>query len=234
MQPAITTQPPAAPGAGGRLPQIHPRDVAPAGTEPGVVDFSYFEVVDLPEPRLDRTVPLMQALKARHSERDYASQPLSLPDLSDLLWSALGVNRSTGERTVPFWRHVMAIDLYVALAEGVWLYEPKPHRLCPYLAMDLRGQTGLQDFVATAPVNLIYVARGDDMQGLSEADRRLYASVDAAFIGQNVYLFCAAAGLATVFRGALDQSRLGHALMLPSHQFVTFAQSVGHPYQANA
>ena len=159
---------------------------------------------------------------------DTYCRPLSLPDLSDLLWSAVGVNRPTGERTVPFWRHVMAIDLYVALPEGVWLYEPTRHRLCPYQATDMRALTGSQEFVARAPVNLIYVARGSEMQGITEVDRRLYASVDAAFSGQNVYLFCAVAGLATVFRGALDTARLGHALMLPPHQFVTFAQSVGY------
>lgn len=229
MESIATTPPAVVPDARDSLPQIHSRHIAPVRIEKPPVELSQFEAIDLPEPRLDRTITLMQALKSRHSERHYSPRPLTLPDLSDMLWSALGINRATGERTVPFWRHVMAIDMYVALPQGVWLYEPKDHRLCPYLATDLRRQTGLQDFVATAPVNLIYVARGDDMGELSEADRMLYASVDAAFIGQNVYLFCAAAGLATVFRGALDRSKLAHALMLPGHQFVTFAQSVGYP-----
>jgi nitroreductase len=67
------------------------------------------------------------------------------------------------------------------------------------------------------------------MTDVSPEERRLYASVDAGFIGQNVYLFCASEGLATVFRGAVDTPKLGKALNLPEQQFVTFAQSVGYP-----
>jgi nitroreductase len=122
----------------------------------------------------------------------------------------------------------MVIDVYVAMASGVWLYEPECHRLTLHLAADIRAQTGTQNFVATAPVNLIYVAHGERMSELLSAERRLYASVDAAFIGQNVYLYCASKGLATVFRGALDTEALGRILALGYDEFVTFAQSVGH------
>jgi nitroreductase len=111
----------------------------------------------------------------------------------------------------------------------VWLYEPKTHKLLPYAKEDFRAQTGLQDFVATAPLNLVYVAHGERMTDISLVERRLYASVDAGFIGQNVYLFCASEGLATVFRGAVDGPKLGQALKLPDQQFVTFAQTVGYP-----
>jgi nitroreductase len=120
------------------------------------------------------------------------------------------------------------MDIYAAMADGVWLYEPKAHALLPYLKDDIRAQTGLQDFVAVAPLNLVYVAHGDRMTDVSVEDRRLYASVDTGFIGQNVYLFCASEGLATVFRGAVDYPKLARALKLPDQQFVTFAQTVGY------
>jgi len=94
---------------------------------------------------------------------------------------------------------------------------------------DIRAQTGRQDFVGTAPLNLVYVAHGERMTDVSPEDRRLYASVDTGFIGQNVYLFCASEGLATVFRGAVDYSALEKRLHLPDQQFVTFAQTVGYP-----
>jgi nitroreductase len=123
----------------------------------------------------------------------------------------------------------MVIDVLVATAEGVWGYDPKPNALLPYLKADIRAQTGRQDFVATAPLNLIYVAHGERMSDVSAEDRRLYASVDAGFIGQNVYLFCASEGLATVFRAALDYANLARILKLPDQQFVTFAQTVGYP-----
>ncbi|HTP75004.1 MAG TPA: nitroreductase family protein [Burkholderiaceae bacterium] len=170
----------------------------------------------------------MNALKLRHSTREYSSRALPLQTLSDLLWAAFGINRPSGDRTAPYWRHVMVIDVYVSTAEGTWLYEPKAHELQAHQAGDIRAKTGMQDFVGVAPVNLIYVAHGERMTDVSPEERRLYASVDAGFIGQNVYLFCAAEGLASVFRGAVDTAALARTMALPASQFVTFAQTVGY------
>jgi len=183
----------------------------------------------LPPPRTAGGKPLTEALLLRRSTREYSDRPLPRQILSDLLWSAFGVNRPSGDRTAPYWRHIMVIDVYAAMADGVWLYEPKSHALLSHLPDDIRAQTGTQDFVAGAPLNLIYVAHGERMTDIGAEERRLYASVDASFIGQNVYLFCASEGLATVFRGAVDTLKLGHALKLPEQQFVTFAQTVGYP-----
>lgn len=187
------------------------------------------KVMDLPPPRKNGGMPLIAALQQRHSTREYSDRPIPKQLLSDLLWAAFGINRPNGDRTAPYWRHVMVIDLYLALADGVWIYEPKAHTLLLHLADDIRGQTGHQDFVATAPLNLIYVAHGERMTDISPEERRLYASVDTGFIGQNVYLFCASEGLATVFRGAVDYPKLARTLRLPGQQFVAFAQTVGYP-----
>jgi nitroreductase len=146
-----------------------------------------------------------------------------------LLWAAFGVNRPSGDRTAPYWRHVMVIDIYAAMADGVWLYEPSSHTLLPHLRDDIRADTGVQSFVAGAPLNLVYVAHGERMTDVSPEERRLYASVDTGFIGQNVYLYCASEGLATVFRGSVDHEKLARTLRLADQQFVTFAQTVGYP-----
>jgi nitroreductase len=183
--------------------------------------------LELPPPR--REGPLMAALKLRRSTREYSDRPIPAQTLSDLLWAAFGINRPSGDRTAPYWRHVMVMDIYAAMSDGVWLYEPKAHTLLPHLPDDIRAQTGLQDFVGAAPLDLIYVAHRERMMDVSPEDRRLYASVDAGFIGQNVYLFCASEGLGTVFRAALDHQRLARSLKLPDQQFVTFAQTVGYP-----
>jgi len=185
--------------------------------------------VRLPAPASGGGMPLMAALKARHSTREYSDRALPPQILSDLLWAAFGINRPSGDRTAPYWRHVMVIDVYLAMADGVWLYEPQTHTLQPYLPDDLRAHTGQQDFAASVPLDLVYVAHGERMKEVSAEERRLYASVDAGFIGQNVYLYCASAGLGTVFRGALDTHALGGLMKLPEGQFVTFAQSVGYP-----
>ena len=186
-------------------------------------------IMQLPPPGPDGGKPLMQTLKLRRSIREYADRALSQQVLSDLLWAAFGINRPSGDRTAPYWRHIMVIDVYVAMADGLWSYDPKRHVLQQHAHADIRAVTGLQDFVATAPLNLIYVAHGERMQDVLPEERRLYASVDAGFIGQNVYLFCASEGLATVFRGAVDTKKLGQVMRLDPAQFVTFAQTVGYP-----
>jgi nitroreductase len=187
------------------------------------------KIATLLPPRKSGGMPLISALQRRHSTREYSDRRIPEQLLSDLLWAAFGINRPSGDRTAPYWRHVMVIDLYLALADGVWIYEPKGHTLGLHQDGDIRKHTGQQDFVATAPLNLIYVAHGERMTDVSPEERRLYASVDAGFIGQNVYLFCASEGLATVFRGAVDYPKLARTLRLPDQQFVTFAQTVGYP-----
>lgn len=184
----------------------------------------------LPPVRTHGGLLLIDALRLRHSTREYDSRALPVRLLSELLWAAFGINRpATGERTAPFWRHVMVIDIYVAMADGVWICAPERHELLSYLDTDIRAITGLQEFVGEAPVELIYVAHGDRMPDVVAEDRRLFASVDSAFIGQSVYLFCASEGLGTVFRGAFDQKKLAKALKLDDKQFVTFVQTVGRP-----
>jgi len=183
----------------------------------------------LPAPQHEGGMPLMTALDRRRSTRSYSNQLLPPQILSDLLWAAFGINRSSGDRTAPYWRHVMVIDVYATMADGVWFYDPKAHALLPHLPDDLRAATGMQDFVGTAPLNLVYVAHGERMTDVSPDEQRLYASVDAGFIGQNVYLYCASTGLGSVFRGAVDTKKLARLMRLPEQQFVTFAQTVGYP-----
>jgi nitroreductase len=195
---------------------------------PGAPDLAAQAII-LPAPHSQGGKPLIEALRLRRSIREYSEQPLPPQVLSNLLWAAFGINRPSGDRTAPYWRHIMVIDIYAVMADGVWLYDPKQHALLPHLSADIRAKTGLQDFVARAPLNLVYVAHGERMQDIPPEERRLYASVDAGFIGQNVYLFCASEGLATVFRGAVDYDKLNLAMQLGSGQFVTFAQTVGYP-----
>jgi hypothetical protein len=114
--------------------------------------------IALPPPRSEGGMPLINALKLRHSTREFSDRLLPPQTLSDLLWAAFGINRPNGYRTAPCARYIIVIDIYVAMVDGVWIYEPKTHALLPYLTGDIRAQTGLQDFVGTAPLNLVYVA----------------------------------------------------------------------------
>jgi SagB-type dehydrogenase family enzyme len=188
--------------------------------------------IELPKPRTEGGMPLMEALAARETSRSFSSEKLPEQILSDLLWAAFGINRpDSGKRTAPSARNWQEIDVYVAVAEGVYLYDAKAHRLEPVLAEDLRAMTGTQGFVKDAPVNLIYVADLARMTGASDSDRVFYSAADTGFIAQNVYLYCASEGLATVVRGAVSRPALKKALGLRADQEIILAQSVGYPQE---
>lgn len=186
--------------------------------------------LELPRPQMDGGRPLMQVLKDRHTTREFKPDKLPLQVLSNLLWAAFGVNRpDSGKRTAPSARNWQEIDIYVALAEGLYVYDAKAHGLNPVLAQDVRAATGGQDFVKDAPVNLVYVADLTKTGDASPEDKNFYTAVDAGFISQNVYLFCASAGLATVVRGTVDRPALAKLMKLRPDQKILVAQTVGYP-----
>ncbi|MBN1258064.1 MAG: nitroreductase family protein [Planctomycetes bacterium] len=174
--------------------------------------------------------PLMEALKDRQTSRSYSPEKLSEQTLSNLLWAAWGINRTeSGKRTAPSARNFQEIDVYVALKEGMYLYNPQAHQLELVVAKDLRKMTGTQPFVENAPVNLVYVADYDRMGTTSEENKDFYAAVDTGFVSQNVYLFCASEGLATVVRGMVPRQELAAEMGLKPTQRIVLAQSVGYP-----
>jgi nitroreductase len=188
------------------------------------------EPIPLPAPAIGAGMPLMEALAKRQSLRSFADRELPDQVLSNLLWAAFGVNRpETGDRTAPSWRGSKETDIYVARADGVWRYDPEENVLRRHLEADLREEVGRQPFAADAPVVLIYVADRSRMAEAPEDEQHLYAHVDAAFVSQNVYLFAASEGLATVVLGNVDREALGTALQLRDDQILTFTQPIGYP-----
>jgi SagB-type dehydrogenase family enzyme len=187
-------------------------------------------VVRLPPPALARGVSLFDALKARKSTREFSDKPLPLALLSTLLWAAFGVNRSeSGKRTAPSAHNWQEMDIYAALPAGVYRYDALAHELHRKVPGDVRKLTGYQDFVARAALDLILVANYSRMADASADDRNFFAAADAGFIAQNVYLVCAAEGLATVARALIDRRALATALKLGDQEKIVLAQSVGYP-----
>lgn len=182
----------------------------------------------LPPPRL-RASPVLQLLARRQSQREFATTPLPLGLLSELLWAAFGINRpETGGRTAPSAMNAQEIDIYVALAGGLYIFEPKAHNLHRVAEVDARRVTGYQDFVDEAPVDLIYVADMEHTLKVPIAQQEVYAAACAGAIAQNVYLFCAEQGLHTVVRGWFDRVGLSQALGLSSKESVLLTQTVGY------
>ncbi|HWB99141.1 MAG TPA: SagB/ThcOx family dehydrogenase [Bryobacteraceae bacterium] len=184
--------------------------------------------ITLPKPETTGGKPLMQALAARASSREFSQRKLASQVLSNLLWAAFGINRPDGRRTAPSAMNRQTIDVYAVLPEGVYLYEPKPHRLRQINPTDARARTGTHGFVAEAALDLVYVADFAKMGGEPENDKLLFAGAETGFIGQNVYLFCASEGMATVIRASIDRTTLAKALKLRPDQKITLSQTVGY------
>ena len=189
--------------------------------------FAQGKAVSLPQPNKTGGRPLMQVLQDRQSQREFRRESLPLPVLSNLLWAAAGINRPDGHRTAPSASNKQEVDIYVATADGLYLYDAASHALKPVVAEDLRAATGTQAFVAEAAVNLVFVA---DLAKMSPGESRLlYAGADTGVIAENVYLYCASEGLATVVRGSVDRAALGKRMQLRPDQQIILAQSVGYP-----
>jgi nitroreductase len=186
--------------------------------------------ISLPAPDTIGGKPLMQVLKLRHSSREFSSDTLPLPVLSNMLWAACGVNRADEKkRTAPSAMNWQEVDVYVATAHGLFLYDYGKHALMPILSDDIREKTGMQPFVKDVPLNLIYVADFTKVTKGAGSNKDFYSAADAAFISENVYLFCASEGLATVVRGSVDREAMAKVMKLRPDQKVILAQSVGYP-----
>ena len=201
--------------------------------------------IALATPRAEGGVSLFRALRQRRTIRTISPEPLSHQQLSNLLWAAFGVNRTAGPfgltgRTAGSASNSQEIDLYVALADGAYLYDAPGARLQPAAAGDLRGGAltrGQHGVDARAPVQLIYVVDLDRLShsagyqepGLQDPEvQKSYFFVDVGLIAQNVQLFAAANGLAAWFHNC-DRTSLHARLELGPDQRVLFAQSVGFP-----
>jgi nitroreductase len=187
--------------------------------------------IGLSAPEMGRGKLLMQALKERQSNRDFSDKELPLNIISNLLWAASGVNRpDSGKLTAPTAKNWQEVDIYVAMREGLYLYNPKKHILEPVIAKDIREFTGLQGFTARAPLDLIYVVDYSRTDGNQEG-KEFYSIVDVGFVSQNVYLFCASENLATVVLGWVDKPALAKIMNLRKDQKIILTQPVGYPVQ---
>lgn len=197
---------------------------------PSFVLAQELKAIQLLPPQTEGGRPLMQVLKARGSSRNFSPEKLPVQVLSNMLWAAFGVNRpDSGGRTAPSANNSQDTDIYVATADGLFLYDAKANLLKPVLAEDIRALTGRQPFVKEAPVNLIYVSDLSKMTRAAPGDREFYAAAHTGFISQNVYLFCASEALATVVRALMDRPALAKAMGLRPDQRITLVQTVGYP-----
>lgn len=184
----------------------------------------------LPSPQKSGGMPLMQALNNRHSGRDFDSQKqLDNQTLSDLLWAALGINREDGKRTIPTARNAQDTLVYVALKDGVYLYNPSKNLLEQISDKDIRSQTGMQaDILKNASAVLIYVSDYDKIDFAPDDKKGVYAAMHVGSVYQNVGLFAASTGLISYVVGSVNYDTLPSLLSLPENQNIIAVQPIGY------
>lgn len=190
---------------------------------------SDLETIKLPKPEITHGKPLMQVLSERKTSREFSPKELSTQTLSNLLWAAFGINRPDGRKTAPSALNHQEIDIFVTMKAGVYRYDAKANTLVPVVSGDMRAITGLQGYVKEAPLDLVFVADFAKMGDSQEAEKRFLSAADTGFISENVYLYSASEGLATVVRANMDRTKLSEAMKLRPDQKITLAQCIGYP-----
>ncbi|KAF0198433.1 MAG: nitroreductase [Bacteroidetes bacterium] len=193
-----------------------------------VSSFAQNADIQLSKPDISSGKPLMTALNERSSQREFSDRELTPEQISGLLWAACGINRpETGKRTAPSAMNWQDVQVYVFLKTGIYLYKEVEHKLALIKEGDYRAAAGSQDFVASAPVNLVYVSDYSRMTKAKDSDKEFYSGINSGFISQNVYLYCASEGLNTVVRAYIDRDALHKLLELKPEQHAVVAQTIG-------
>jgi SagB-type dehydrogenase family enzyme len=185
--------------------------------------------ITLPKPIRTGGKPLMETLNKRQTLRTFDNDKrISTQTLSNLLWAAWGFNREN-KRTAPSSMNRQEIDLYAVTKNGIYLYDAKANILKLIISGDYRKETGMQDFAATAPLNIVFVCNKSKLKSKTESELIEATYANSGFISQNIYLFCASEGLATVVRASINKDQLAKTMKLTGDQIITLAQTVGYP-----
>lgn len=193
------------------------------------IDTLVADSIILPAAQTTGGTPIYDALSARATFRNFTPDALSDQTISNLLWSASGVNRPSADDprlTAPTARNAQEIDIYVCTKKAVYLYQPVGHKLKLVNTGDFRAQAGKNPFHANASVDLIFVANYDKMEGFDDNGKAFYGATDSGIISQNVYLFCAAENLKTCVCGHIDREEIAKFINL-KNGYVTLTQPVG-------
>ena len=187
-------------------------------------------IIQLQTPNKQGGASINEALWNRQSSREYANEPLSLEELSGVMWAAAGINRPDGHLTAPSALALYPIQTYAFLESGVYLYDAKTNTLNRQVEGDYRSLATLQDFANTASLNIVYIADLSVYEGRNmDANKvAVLCGMDAAGYAENVNLYTAANGLKSITRGGAKAEQILELLQLdPARYAFTLAQTVG-------
>jgi SagB-type dehydrogenase family enzyme len=206
------------------------------------VQFEVKGIVELPPPVTRGTMSVEEAILKRRSVRSYSNKPLSLEDVSQLLWAAQGItDPARGFRAAPSAGATYPLEVYVVVGEngvmglekGLYHYRPDKHILEYVFEDDLRS--GLSDValgqspIREAPISIIIAAVYERTKSRYGERGIRYVHMEAGHVGQNIYLQAVARGLGTVVIGAFEDSRVQNVLGLPANQNPLYIIPVGYP-----
>ena len=186
------------------------------------------ETIELPMTFEGLHAPLLEAFKLRATHRDIHEEEIPMEFVSSLLWSAYGINRpEEGKRVVPSAINAQEYDIYLFTREGIYLYNAEKNSIEMKVKGDYREKISQQKFFAVAPISIVMVANYDRMKKFKQVeDRDFYAAVDAGYISQNIYLFCASASLNTVACGGINRDEI-HKILGITNGRAMLAHPVG-------
>ena len=190
----------------------------------------YTETITLVQPTLTEGLTINQALWLRASSRDYSTEPLTLEELSGVMWAAAGINRPENNHlTAPSAMALYPIRVYAFTPEGVYRYDEQSHSLLRVVEGDHRELSAAQEFAYSAPLNLVYIADMSRYEGLNltAAKAEFLAGQDAAGYAENVNLYAAGHNLKAITRGSLKSAEVLTLLGLEKGHTVVLAQTVG-------
>ena len=191
--------------------------------------------IRLPDPEKSGGMSLLEALTLRRTEQEFADTDLNIQELSNLLYSAGGVNRPEGKLVYPVGMGVHDTMIFAIMRDGTYKYDPESHSLEQIEYGDHRSECNTHnDFTGKASVNLVYVHDIDAWKSFMTGERPIpkeaalrMGMFHSGAIMQNVYLFAASQNWNCVVQGSFDNTKLRELLKLTETQTITLLQSIG-------
>jgi len=199
-------------------------------------------LIHLPPPSQKGSVSLEEAIARRRSVRDFAPEPVSPSQLSQLLWAAQGISNARGRyRTAPSAGATYPLEIFVACGrngidgvdDGIYHYNIDSHSLTLHYKGDVRQELARaalgQGFIYEAPVDIIICALYERATGIYGSRGERYIHMEVGHVGQNIYLQATTLGLATVAIGAFYDEQVREVLRLDEHYKPLYIMPVGKP-----
>ncbi len=199
----------------------------------------HMDAIRLPEPRRQSNVSVESALQNRRSVREYRDEPLTLSEVSQLLWAAQGITGPEDKRTAPSAGALYPLEVYLVagrvndLASGIYHYRPQHHELVRAAEGDNRTKLASaaldQDCVRNAAVTLVLAAVYERITKKYGQRGVMYVHMEAGHAAENVYLQAVTLNLGTVAVGAFDDEQVKKLLNLPAEEQPLYLLPVGRP-----